>query len=100
MRGQIINSIFLYKPPASENFTNTWIYYRVASTDGDELAGTLYAPVQMCRVSWPSLQDIPPMTDTPGVTGLTSAYDAMCNIARGQWGVDHERSVFIGFREG
>ena len=95
-----LHSIYLYKPPATEKFTNTWVYYRVDSVDGpDEPGGTLRAPIQVCRVSWPSFADIPPMTDTPGITGLESAYEHMCRLVKGQWDVDHEKSIFIGFLE-
>lgn len=94
------HSVYLYKPPETENFVNSWVYYRVDSVRGpNEPAGTLGAPVQMCRLSWPSFADILPMVDTPGVTGLTSAYRQMCSIAKNQWGVDHEQSILIGMLE-
>lgn len=92
-----MQSIYVYKPPQTENFTNTWIYYRVSSVDAEEPAGTLYAPIQVCRVSWPTFEDIPPITDTPGITGLASAYEHQCRLVKEQWGVEHEDSVFIGF---
>ena len=94
------HSIYLYKPPETENLTHTWVYYRIDSINGpDEPSGTLFGAIQMCRVSWPSFADIPPMTDTPGITGLESAYEHMRRVAKGQWGVDHEESTFIGFLE-
>jgi hypothetical protein len=94
------HSIYLYKPSKTENITNTWVYYRIDSIDGPtEPGGTLLAPIQMCKVSWPTFADILPMTDIPGVTGLESAYDHMCRLAKGQWGVEHENSTFIGFLE-
>ena len=92
-----MQSIYVFKPPQTEKFTNTWIYYRVASVDGEEPAGTLYAPIEICRVSWPTFRDVPPATDTPGITGLASAYEHQCRLLREQWGVEHEESVLIGF---
>lgn len=95
-----VHSIYLYKPPKTEAYTNTWVYYRIDSVDGpDEPGGTLLAPIQMCKVLWPSFADIAPATDTPGITGLESAYEHMCRLARGQWGVEHEQSVLIGLLE-
>lgn len=95
-----VSSIYLYKPPDTEKWTNTWVYYRVDSIDGpDEPGGTLYAPIQMCKVQWPTFADIPPMTDTPGITGLESAYEHMCQLAKTLWGVEHDKSTFIGFLE-
>ncbi|MFZ0336171.1 MAG: hypothetical protein WA855_02490 [Candidatus Acidiferrales bacterium] len=94
-----MKAIFLYKPPETENFTNSWIYYRVDSVEADEPAGSLFAPIQVCKVSWPTFTDIPAATDTPGITGLESAHDHMRRLVKGQWGVDHEESVFIGFLE-
>ncbi len=95
-----LSTVYLYKPPESANFTNSWVYYRVESIRGpNEPGGTLNAPIQMCRVAWPSFADIPPVTETPGVTGLTSAYEQMCKIAKSQWGVEHQDSVEIGILE-
>lgn len=92
-----VSSIYLYKPPDNEDFTNSWVYYRIVSIRGpDEAAGKLNAPIQVCKVSWPSFTDIPPMTDTPGITGLTTAYQHMCQLVKSQWGVEHEQSVLIG----
>lgn len=96
-----LSSIYLYKPPDAEKFTNKWIYYRIDSINGpDEPSGTMFAPIQVCKVQWPTFADIKPMTDTPGITGLESAYEHMCRIAKGQWGVEHEQSILIGFLEG
>lgn len=95
-----LSSIYLYKPPATENITNTWVYYRVDSIRGpDEFAGTLYAPIQICKVSWPTFADIPPLSDTPGITGLASAYEHTCQLVKSQLGVEHEQSQLIGFLE-
>ena len=92
-----MQSIDLYKPPRTESLTNTWIYRRVASVDAEEPAGTLYAPIQICRVSWPTFTDVPPMTDTPGITGLESAYEHQCRLLREQLNVEYEQSVLLGF---
>jgi len=98
--GENMRTIYLYKPPKTEKFTNTWVYYRIDSVNGpDEPEGTLFAPIEICKVSWPTFDDILPITSTPGVTGLESAYEQMCRLARNLWGVDHEQSHFIGFLE-
>ena len=33
-----MQSIYLYEPPETEKFTNTWIYYRIASVGAEEPA--------------------------------------------------------------
>jgi hypothetical protein len=51
--------------------------------------------MQVCRVKWPTLEDIDPQTETPGVVGYTSAeYNADKLLE--QWGVDRKRSILIG----
>jgi hypothetical protein len=92
-----MQSIYLYKPPQTEDFTNTWIYYRVASIGAEEPAGTLHAPMEICKVSWPTFEDIPPATETPGITGLQSEHEHLCHLLREQLNVQHERSVLIGY---
>jgi len=94
---EIINSIYLYRPPETESITDTWVYYRIASVNAEEPAGTLGAPIQICRVSWPTFEDIPPATDTTGITGYEVAYEHMCKVLKGQLGIVHENSVLIGF---
>lgn len=95
-----VSSIYLYKPPETENFTNMWVYYRVDSINGpDEPAGTMFAPIQICKVLWPTFADIKPLTDTGGTTGLESAHEQVCRMAKSLWGVEHEKSTFIGFLE-
>jgi hypothetical protein len=91
-----MHAIYVYKPPETENTASSWIYYRVGSVDADEPRGKLYAPIQVCQVSWPALKDIPPMIDTPGITRLASAYSQVQKLLREQMGVDHESSVLIG----
>lgn len=92
--------IYLYKPPETENMTSTWVYYRAGSIAGpDTEAGTELAPIQMARVSWPTFEDIHPVTDTPGITGLASAWEQMCQIAKSQWDVNHTTSECIGILE-
>jgi hypothetical protein len=39
------------------------------------------------------------MTDTLGVVGFDSAYDAVNNLLRKQWNIERERSIFIGVRD-
>jgi len=92
-----MQAIYLYKPPLTGNFTKSWIYYRVGSVGAEEPAGQLYAPIQVCRVAWPTFEDIPPVIDTPGVTGLASAYEHLCQLLREQWGIEHDMDAIIGF---
>ncbi len=86
--------VYVYKP--NESMTNDWIYYRVASVDGDVPGGTLGAPIQVCRVSWPKFEDVPPAIDTPGITGYTSAWKHQLRLLLKQWNVEHDQSVMIG----
>ncbi|MGB8522197.1 MAG: hypothetical protein WCD43_04460 [Candidatus Acidiferrales bacterium] len=92
-----MQSIYLYIPPETEDLVNTWIYYRVTSTDLDVPAGTLFAPIEVCRVSWPTFEDIPPITTATGITRRVSAREHVSGLIRRQWEVDHEQSVLIGF---
>lgn len=95
-----VSSIYLYKPPETENFTNTWVYYRVDSINGpDQPSGTMFAPIQICKVQWPTFTDIGPPTDTQGITGLKSVHEQVCRMTKSLWGVEHEQSVLIGFLE-
>jgi hypothetical protein len=51
--------------------------------------------VQVCRVKWPTREDIDSPTDTPGVVCYPSAeYNA--NKLLEQWGVDQHWSILIG----
>jgi hypothetical protein len=95
-----MQSIYLYKPPETEKFTNTWIYYRIASVDAEEPAGTLNAPIQICRVSWPKFEDIPPAIDTPGITGRAVAWEHQLKLLLKQLQVDHEQAIFMAFLDG
>jgi hypothetical protein len=47
-------------------------------------------------VSWPTFEDVPPMIDTPGITGLESAHEHQSRLLKEQWAVEHEQSVVIG----
>ena len=94
--------IYLDKHGDDDHYPQGWTYYRIRSTTGLGIpAGDLGSSVQVCRVKWPTLEDIDPPTDTPGVVGYTSAeYNA--NKLLEQWGVDRKRSILIGslVREG
>jgi hypothetical protein len=90
-----MQSIYVYKP--SEAWTNSWVYYRIASVDADVPAGTLGAPIEVCKVAWPTFEDIPPAIDTPGITGYASAWEHQLKLVLKQWDVDHDKSTFIGF---
>jgi len=75
---------------------NNWLYYRIASYNMDEPAGTLGAPIEVCRVKWPTFEDVPPATDTTGITGLASAHEQLCRLVKELWGVEHEKSILVG----
>jgi hypothetical protein len=82
-----------------DHFPDTWKYYRVSGVTGlGNPGGTPGATIQVCRVSWPKLEDIPPINDSPGVTSYASAWEIV-NGALRQWGIDRERSIFIGVRD-
>lgn len=88
--------IYLDKHGDADHYPQSWTYYRIRSTTGLGIpAGDLGSSVQVCRVKWPTFEDIDPPTDTPGVVGYTSAeYNA--NKLLEQWGVDRKRSILIG----
>jgi hypothetical protein len=96
----ISDEIYVDKGKDTGNhFPDTWKYYRVTGVTGlGNPEGTEEATIQVCRVSWPKLDDIPPATDSPGVTGLASAWEIV-NRALRQWDIDRERSIFIGIRD-
>jgi hypothetical protein len=74
------------------------VYYRVRSEGGQ-----LRDAVTVCRVEWPTFADIDKIWDesaavvtTPGVTGLTSAYDEISALMKNKWDANHEGSTVIG----
>lgn len=83
----------------AENFPDTWQYYRIRSTTGLGVPqGELGSSIQACRVKWPGLEDIPPVSDSPGTVGWNSAYPTINKVLE-QWGINRERSILIGLRE-
>jgi hypothetical protein len=88
--------IYLDKHGDDDHHPQSWTYYRIRSTTGLGIpAGDMGSAVQVCRVKWPTLEDIDSPTDTPGVVGYTSAeYNA--NKLLEQWNVDRSRSTLIG----
>jgi hypothetical protein len=82
-----------------DHLPDTWEYFRVTGLPGmGNPEGTFGATIEVCRVSWPKLEDIPPATETPGVVALASAWE-LVNKALRQWGIERERSIFIGIRD-
>ena len=80
-----INSDYIYldKGGDDDHLPDTWKYFRVTGADGlGNLAGTLAATIQICRVKWPTLEDIPPVNDVPGITGYASAWDPEQSLNR------------------
>jgi hypothetical protein len=96
-----MDQIYLDKR-GDESNTSSWVYYRVTSVDSlGNPAGTEGSSVQICRVKWPTFEDIAPVIDTPGQVGYrhTVAYPTAKKILA-EWDVDHEqRSILIGSRE-
>lgn len=82
-----------------DHLPDTWKYFRVTGVTGlGNPEGTAGATIQVCRVKWPTLEDIPPANDSPGVTTYASAWEIV-NGALQQWGIDRERSILIGIRD-
>ena len=78
---------------------DSWIYYRIAPAHGlGAKAGEHGSTIRTCRVTWPALKDIEPISDTPGTVALDSAYPYVNKILE-QWGIDRERSILIGIVE-
>jgi hypothetical protein len=67
-----------------------WTYYRLRGSE--EVGGTL----EVCRVSFPSLEDVGDPISTPGVVGYMSVPEHIQTLLKAQWGVDHSTSIFIG----
>jgi len=95
----ISDDIFVDKCGDDDHLPDNWKYFRVTGVTGlGNPEGTLAASIQVCRVKWPTLEDIPPLNDSPGVTGFERAWDIV-NGALRQWGIERERSIFIGIRD-
>jgi hypothetical protein len=96
---KVFDLIYLDKgADTADYFPDTWKYYRVTGVMGlGNTQGTEGATIQVCRVSWPKFEDIPPINDSPGVTTYASAWEIV-NGALRQWDIDRERSIIIGLR--
>ena len=91
--------IYLDKHGDDDRFPDTWTYYRITSTTGLGIPeGEEGSSIQVCRVKWPTLEDIPPMTDSIGLVTSDRAYDTV-NTLLGRWDIDRERSIVIGVRD-
>jgi hypothetical protein len=97
---QVVDVIYLDKRgDDGDHFPDTWAYYRITSVTGlGNPEGTPGSSIEACRLTWPTLEDIPPPTETPGVVGLAVAWDVV-NKALRLWDIDRERSIFIGVRD-
>ena len=97
---QLVDTIYLDKRgDDGDHFPDAWAYYRITSVGGlGNPEGTKGSSIEACRLTWPTLEDIPPIIDTPGVVGLAAAWDVV-NKALRQWDIDRERSIFIGVRD-
>ena len=91
--------IYLDKHGDDDHLPDTWTYYRITSTTGLGIPeGEEGSSIQVCRVKWPTLEDIPPMNDSIGVVAFADAYEIV-NAALRQWDIDRKRSIFIGVRD-
>jgi hypothetical protein len=92
--------IMLDKHGDDDHFPDNWTYYRITSTAGLGIGeGELGATIQVCRLKWPALEDIPPVVDSIGLTGYANAYDAVNAVLSKQWNIDREQSIFVGVRD-
>ena len=95
----LLDDIYLDKHGDADHLPDTWTYYRITSVDGlGNPDGTLGASIEVCRVRWPTLEDIPPIIDSIGTTGHAFAYPTVNAALRKQWNIERERSVLIGYR--
>jgi hypothetical protein len=79
-----------------DSYPQNWTYYRIRSTTALGIpAGDMGSAVQVCRVKWPTFEDIDSSIDTPGVVGYTSAGFNAEKLLE-QWDVDRNRSILIG----
>ena len=93
------DDIYLDKHGDDDHYPDTWSYYRITSVEAlGNPEGTPGSSIQACRVKWPTLEDIPPITETLGVVALAVAYETVNNALR-QWNIERDRSIFIGVRD-
>ena len=63
----ISNEIYLDECGDDDHLPPSWKYFRVTGVTGlGNPEGTEEATIQVCRVKWPTLEDIPPVNDSPG----------------------------------
>jgi hypothetical protein len=106
MYGMNIDCIYLNKgTDTGSNFPDRWVYYRVCSVGASgEEAGHEGSNIQVCRLSWPDLQDMTGfgagegVAETVGNVGLAVARYDTSAIVRSKFGVDHDESILIGLR--
>jgi hypothetical protein len=95
----LIDVIYVDKHGDEDHLPDTWTYYRITSVTGlGNPEGTEGSTIQVCRLKWPTLEDIHPPTDTQGAVSFEFAYEAV-NSALRHWGIEREKSIVIGIRE-
>jgi hypothetical protein len=90
----MIDCMYLNKgTDTGSNYPDKWVYYRVCSVDaGGEAAGREGSNIQVCRVSWPDLQDMTGfekgegVAETVGNVGLAVAHYDTSDIVRSKFG--------------
>jgi hypothetical protein len=92
--------IMLDKHGDDDHDPDSWAYYRITSTTGLGIPeGELGSSIQVCRLKWPTLEDIRPAIDNIGMVGYANAYPTVNDALSKQWGIDREQSIFIGVRD-
>jgi len=95
----LTDEIYVDKHGDEDHLPDTWTYFRVTSVTGlGNPEGTEGSTIQVCRLKWPTFEDVPPVVDTPGIVALAVAWEAV-NTALKNWGIDREESIFIGVRD-
>jgi hypothetical protein len=106
MSPMLLDLIWLNKgTDTGDHWPQNWFYYRVTPVDASgEEAGQEGSNNQVCRVSWPDLQDMTGFDEGEGVVetvanvGLAVAHYDTSDIVRSKLGVDHDKSILIGSR--
>jgi hypothetical protein len=101
-----IDTIWLNKPKGGDSEPDTWVYYRVTPVaGGGQPAGADKSNVEVCRLHWPTLEDLTGFSqdqgivETAGSVGLVSAELDTTDIVKGKFGIDHRQSILMGIRE-
>ena len=96
----LLDMIMLDKQGDDDHFPDNWAYYRITSVTGLGVPeGEEGSTIEVCRVKWPTLEDVPPAIQTVGSVGFAFAYPTVNTALLRQWNIERERSIFIVVRE-